>query len=169
MGRHVINLDPFNPISIARAEAEMNRIIKSTSSKIDQFLKELAEIGQRAAQGAYGDGGAVIVTVEPIENGFAINASGDAVVFLEFGAGSAVNGGNRYAEYMPFEVRPGSYSEVHYDPQTGSPRPSYHLDGYWEFGGVHYTEVYPRNGMQNAHDAMMQDMRLLAEKVFGNV
>lgn len=165
MADYVMTVDITSPESIELAKDRIRQIVHETIGQLEQFMKDLAEIGRRAAQGAYG--GAVSVTVEEYSNGIQIRANGDAVVFLEFGAGSAVDTANIFAGSMPFEVRPGSYSEVHYDPTTNAPRPNYYMDGYWNFGGVDYREVQPRNGMERAYEAMMQDMRSAAERAFG--
>ena len=161
MAKHVIKIDPFNPFSVFEAEQETQRLFKEFDRKVDEFIREIAEIGERAAAGAYG--GAVTVSLEGIDNGFAICADGRAVVFMEFGAGSAVNTGNMFAGQMPFDVRRGSYSD------SKTPKGEYAQTGYkyWTFGGQRYTEVQPTNGMQKAHEAMMQDMSNVAMRVFG--
>lgn len=163
MASHYVEVDPFDPASIRQANKEINRLLREFDKKVDEFLAEIAVIGQRAAQGAYGSGGAVDVTVEPIDNGYAIIANGDAVVFLEFGAGDAVDSGDRYTSVVEaeggFDIRPGSWSETHAQ--------QYSTNGYWIFGGRRYTEVQPRNGMQAAYEAIMQDLRNAAQRVFG--
>ena len=164
MGRHVIRYDPFDPASIRLAEREYRRLLKRFDRKVDEFLLAIAELGRDTAQAAYGGGAAV--TVEQIPNGYAIIAAGKGVVFLEFGAGDTVNTANRYANMMPFEVRSGAYSEQNYDANNNSPRPSYHLDGKWEFGGVEYTQITPTNAMQTTYDTIMEQWRSIAERIF---
>ena len=161
MSDHVINVDPLDPTSVSRAEREIKRLIKWYEKKVDEFLVELAEIGKRAAQGAYGS--AITVTVEAIANGVCIRANGDAVVFLEFGAGSQVNEGNMFANVMPFDVRRGSFSDSKVPPGEYA-RNNYE---YWTFGGQRLEYVTPVNGMQKAYEAMQQDVKTLARKVFG--
>ena len=166
MATHVVNIDPFDPFSVLKAEKEIQRIIQEFNGKVEEFLRGLAEIGQKAAQAAYGS--PVTVTVEEINGGVCIRANGDAVVFLEFGAGSAVDSSDMFAHAMPFPVRRGSFSDVNIG-EDGRPPGQYARTGYqyWEFGGRQYTEVQPKNGMQYAYEAMMQDMRTLAKRVFG--
>ena len=160
MRRVVVDLDPFNPASVDRA----NRILMEEQQRFERnvarFMVELAEIGRQAAQGAYG--AAVSVTLEPLDDGVSIKADGRAVVFLEFGAGAAVNSGNRYADDMPFEVSRGSYSD------SKNPPGPYAQSGYdhWYFGGVKYTEITPRNGMQKAYDEIMSHIQSVARTVF---
>lgn len=154
----IVDLDPFNPSSVARANQILQREIKSFNKKVDTFLKKLAEIGRQAAEDAYGTGGAVKVTVEPAENGYEIRADGTAVAFLEFGAGRTVNTGNRYAPVMPFKVDEGSWSEEH--------ARMYVTLHYWEFGGKRYEAVEPRNGMERAYESIIQSIRTVTQEVF---
>ena len=161
MATHVIRLDPLNPASVAAAEEETRELMEDFDRKVDEFIQEIAKIGEQAAAGAYG--GAVAVTLESIDGGFSICADGKQVVFVEFGAGATVESGNVFAGQMPFEVRQGSYSD------SKNPPGPYAQSGYnhWWYGGTKYTEVQPRSGMEKAHEAMMQDMQNVAMMVFG--
>ena len=156
MATHVIDVDPFNPASVRRANAEYRRILREFDRNVTRFIAEIAQIGRDAAAGAYGP--AISVTLQAHDNGITISADGRGIVFLEFGAGDAVNSGNRYANQMPFEVRPGSWSENHAQ--------QYSTLGYWIFGGVVYREIQPRNGMQTAYDEIMANIRAVAGRVF---
>ena len=159
MADHVIDIDPLNPTSILQAERKIDRIFKSFDKKVDTFIQEIAKIGQRAAQGAYGS--AINVTVENSGDGVAISANGKAVAFLEFGAGSMTNSSNRYAFEMPFLVFRGSYSD-----ETKGEYQATHYS-YWHFGGKEIEYVEPRNGMQKAYEAMMQEFDSTVKRVFG--
>lgn len=168
MATHVIEIDPFNPISVERARIAEERYIAEFNEKVDRFIAALAIVGANAARAAYG-GEAVSVVVEPIENGMAIKASGRAVVFLEFGAGSTVNEANRYASVMPFEVRRGSWSDQAVGPDGKTPG-MYARTGYkyWVLNnGVVLTHIEPRNGMQKAYDEIIQNVVEIAREVFG--
>lgn len=156
MAETIIDLDPLNPASVWRANRVLRERTRRFEANVTRFLERLAEIGKEAAQGAYGS--AISVTVEPIENGMAIIANGDAVAFLEFGAGDATNSGNRYANEMPFDVSPGSWSKEHAQ--------QYIKLGYWVFGGVKYTAIQPRNGMEHAYEAIMENIHSVAREVF---
>lgn len=131
---------------------------------MQEFLQQIADIGRQEAQTRYSSGsvglGSVYVTVQPIENGYAISADGREVVFLEFGAGAATNGGNTLAQEMPFDVRRGSYSDLN---QGEYQRTGYR---YWHYGGVKYTEVQPRNAMESAYRVMLDQWRDVARSVF---
>lgn len=166
MANHVIELDPLDPFSVMAAGIKYRRLLREFDQKVDQFLEELAERGKEVLGelGYTPDAGEITVTVEPIDNGYMINAAGKGVVFLEFGAGDTVNSGNKYAELMPFDVESGSYSEEN----NGMYSITQQLfsQGYWEFGGVRYTQITPRNGMQTVWETLMQEWRDIAKRVF---
>lgn len=157
MADHVINLDPFNPMSVMRADRLLKRYIREFEEKVDIFMEELANFGAEVAQAAYG--GEVSVTVEAIENGFAIIASGRRVAFLEFGAGDTVDSGNIFASEMPFEVRSGSWSETHAHEYERKQR--------WHYEGTMYTAIAPTDAMQTAYEQIMDNWQAIAEEVFG--
>lgn len=159
MADHVIDIDPLNPSSIIRAEREINKILKSFDRKVDTFIQEIGKIGQQAAKGAYGS--AIDVTLVREDKGVTISANGKAVAFLEFGAGSMTNSSNRYALEMPFLVYRGSYSD-----ETKGEYQATHYN-YWHFGGKEITYVEPRNGMQKAYEAMMNEFDSVVKRVFG--
>ena len=160
MADHVIELDPLNPLSVLRAELAFRLIERNFERKVNEFIHELGEIGMETAETWYGS--PITVTLEEIPNGVSINANGRAVVFLEFGAGDAVNSANRYAgtveEKGGFEVRPGSYSEIN--------AKQYSTLGYWVFGNTVYTEIQPVNGMEHVYEVLHREMREIARRVF---
>ena len=91
-----ITLD-LSPSGIRAAQRQIQAVSDWIESKTRQLLERLAEIGfQEArvmfnyAEAFYNNGKGGInadLTVEPIENGYAIRASGEDVCFIEFGAG----------------------------------------------------------------------------------
>ena len=158
MGTHRIEIDPLDPKSIENAVKQLDEIAKAFDRKLAEFLKEIAQIGADAARDGYGGH----VHVEPRqvgENEWVIEANHEAIVFFEFGAGDATDSRARYAAEMPFEVRPGSYSELNAQ--------QYSEHGFWIFGGRKYTEIKQRPGMQKAYDAIMSQWQQVAKRVFG--
>ena len=166
MANHVIELDPLDPFSVIAAGLKYRKIMRQFDQKVDEFLERLAERGKEVLGelGYTPESGEITVTVEPIDGGYMINAAGKGVVFIEFGAGDTVDAGNRYAPLMPFTVESGSYS----DANNGMYSITQQIfgQGYWEFGGVRYTEIIPRNGMQTVYDTLMQEWREIAREVF---
>ncbi len=161
MANHVISFNPMNPISVARAQAKYQRLWDEFNRKVDIFIERVAEYGREYAELGYG--GEVSVTLEPIENGYAIVASGQAVGFLEFGAGATAIP-NEFANQVSYEVRPGSWSETHAR-MYSSTLDAFGL-GWWVFGNVIYYEVQPRNAMQGAWEAVHDVWRDIAMEVF---
>lgn len=160
MSDHIIDIDPLNPFDVLKANMQYRRLRKEWDAKVDIFLQRIAERGREVLVSMGYDGEETTVTVEEIDDGYCINAAGKGIVFLEFGAGDTVAYGNKYASMMPFEVRSGSYSETHgqwYSTLT---------PGKWLFGGVVYTQITPREGMQTAWETIMQEWRSIAEEVF---
>ena len=160
MGKHVIEINPLDPKSVDKAVRQFEQIAKELDKKIDQFLKEIAEVGRAAAQTTYGS--AIQVTVQPLGNGeYSILASGEPVVFFEFGAGSATDPTERYAKEMPFLVHRGSYSLAN--------EGEYAASGFvrWHFGGNEYRKVDQRPGMLRAYEAIKLEIPNVAKRVFG--
>lgn len=129
--------------------------------KSNQFIERLTEeIGKPAAEGAYGTG-AIKVWVEQIPYGWKLVANGDAVGFLEFGAGTMSDKQHPFAKNAPFEVKPGSWSLTYGEGQF---IPGRHES--WFFGGREYRYVQPRRGLYQAYTAMLNDLRRIAIEVF---
>lgn len=158
MAHHVITFDPLNPRSIEHAQRSYDRVAQEFSEKVSVFLKRIADLAADTASEAFGNG--VTVDVLPIENGYAITASGEAVSFLEFGAGAMTNSADMFADIVSYEVSPGSWSRT-----EGSGQ--YERDGYWYFGGVRYSYIMPRGGMQKAYEAVQTKCFEIAREVFG--
>lgn len=145
--------------SIQKAINELERTKKRLMKKLKIVAERLAQEGARAAEAAYGS--PVAVSVEEIEDGYAILASGDAVVFLEFGAGDATDSGHPYAKALAPEgvaVVRGSWSREHAN--------QYATQGWWLFGGIRMTEVIPRRGLLMASQEMSQVADRICREVF---
>lgn len=155
VANHIINVNPLNPLSAIIAARRYQRILYEFDRKVDIFIAEVAELARETAQNAFGS--SVVVTAEPIENGYAIIASGSAIGFLEFGAGDSA-AADTFANQVSYEVRPGSWSETH--------AKEYSDRGFWVFGGVIYTQVPPTHAMQQAWDAVHEQWSDIAERVF---
>lgn len=159
MGNHRIVIDPLNTTSILNAQLKFNFLVRNFDRKVDEFLHEVAEVGQVAAEGNYGDS-EIMVRIDPIPGGYCLSANGEQVVFIEFGAGKGVNPGNELADRMPFDVYDGSYSDMNHG--------EYQSTGYrfWHYEGVKYYEIAHRDGMQQALIEMLDKWREIAERVF---
>ena len=101
----VIDID-LNTKSIDAAIRKVEKYKRWVDSKTQELVKRLAEAGLEEARvqfsGAeYSGENDAEVTVEPIADGFKIVATGQAVFFIEFGAGVYYNGAEPYPEPRP--------------------------------------------------------------------
>lgn len=103
--------------SIDKAIREIEQYKLWINKKCDELAERLAIIGAREAAvsfgGAYYDGEKdATVSVEPIENGWKIVATGGSVFFIEFGAGVYFNGAEPYPLPRPEGIAPiGGYGK----------------------------------------------------------
>ena len=120
----------------------------------------LAEIGAQEAQRFFdmaenGNQG-VRVTINKIENGWSIVASGKSVYFVEFGTGDAVTNSHGFQVSVP--IYPGSYSETHAQ--------QYSVKGYWYYGGERLTETPIYAPMYHADRKMSEEASRVLREVF---
>lgn len=92
--------------SISNAIKELNRYKKWVDEKTKLLIEKLAIIGAheasvRFASAMYDGDNDVAVEVGPTENGWVITASGEAVCFIEFGAGVYHNPSEPYPNPRP--------------------------------------------------------------------
>ena len=108
MARRTIAIS-LNTKSIGSAIEEVHAYRAWVERKTQELTKRLAELGAGEARvrfaGAQYDGtNDSAVTVEAIDRGFRIVATGGAVFFIEFGAGVYYNGTEPYPEPRPAGV-----------------------------------------------------------------
>ena len=106
-------------VSIDSAIKELKAYRDSLDGKKDKLLEELANIGVREASvrfttAMYDGVNDSSVTREVINDGYAIVAEGQAVAFIEFGAGVYHNSGEPYPDPRPEGiVKIGEYGKGH--------------------------------------------------------
>ena len=134
----------LSPESIERAAEQLREYAKrleTATAEIDRRLSE--EAAEEAAQ-HYGPG----ITVEALDHG--VRASGEEVVFQEFGAGARISDPFPGGVDIGVDIRWGSYSEMNLG--------EYYQSGYekWHYAGEEYRYVTPTNalfyGMMRAKD-----------------
>lgn len=130
-------------------------------SKVDLFLQELAEIGKgRAELGFYGaDYRAGVndsnVFVEQ-ENGiYRIVASGNAVIFIEFGTGDDAK--------HPLGAEHGYISDAWSSTHRAQ---QYHRFGTWQWNGETFTGTPANKGMYEAGKEMRNRLEEVARRIF---
>lgn len=106
----------LNKNSIDNAIKELNAYKKSIPKKLDILCQRLAAIGRvSVAQGydaaAYDGKKDITVTVEEIPNGYAIVASGQSLLFVEFGSGVTYGDGHPMAPELGYG--PGTWPDKH--------------------------------------------------------
>lgn len=130
-------------------------------SKLSQLGLDVARINFGSVMPYYnnGNGADATITVEPIENGYAIQASGEDVCFIEFGAG--VTYGEGYSGNRPEGiVGIGEYGKG----RGANPK------GWWYKkegeDAVHTLGNPPAEGMFAAEQTIRQQVYNVAKEVF---
>lgn len=151
--------------SIDKGIQELKSYDAWVKQKIAQLTQRLATIGAMEAtirfSRAYYDGEKdVAVSVEPIPNGWKIVASGQAVCFIEFGAGVYFNGSE------PYPDRPADVAKIG---EYGQGKGKQNTWGYYDPGGdlvlTHGTPA--AMPMLHASRVMEQEIKRIAREVFG--
>ena len=153
--------------SIGSAIKEIQAYKTWADKKTRELTKRLSELGAEEAKvrfaGAQYDGdNDATVSVEPIDNGYKIVATGGSVFFIEFGAGVYYNGTEPYPEPRPAGVVGiGEYGKGH------GKRKAW---GFYDAGGelviTHGTPA--AMPMLHAGRAMRQQVEKLAQEVFAH-
>lgn len=161
-----IAVDVLDTKSINEAIADIAEYLEEFVEKLNQLLYRLAELAATTAEQEYSKGmhdgnDDVIVTVEPIENGYMVRADGHDVYFLEFGTGTAAGQGyDTSVIEPPVSIKPASWSEQH------SKQFSEH--GYWRYNGLMYTMTIPTMGMYHGVKEIEAQITQIADEVFGS-
>lgn len=150
--------------SIENAIKQIEAYRKRIERKKDLLAKRLADLGATKVSGGYElaqyDGRKDIsVSVERTQNGYAIVANGESVLFVEFGAG--VTYGYGHPENGKFGLGPGTYpsDKGHWDDPKG----------WWipvENGGGHTYGNAPSMTMYRTEQELEQELLTVAQEVF---
>lgn len=136
-------------------------VAKHLQKKCDEFVSKLVvEEGAYVAGWAF-NGTPVEITVEKIPKGYKLVANGEAVGFLEFGAGVLADTGHHFAKNAPFDVYPGSWSKDH--------AKQFYMNQEWTYGRVTTDRVAPRRGLYKAYRQMYITMEQVAREVFNTL
>lgn len=126
--------------------------------KVLEIARRLCEIGEPIIRAIHGNH--ATITTEQTKNGYKITASGEDVLFIEFGAGDAAGRDAGLYDSVPGSVRPGSWSETHAQ--------MYSRFGFWVFAGHIVHEVPPSPAFYYAYEYMVQNLPHIAEEVFNS-
>lgn len=138
------------------------KAVKNMEKRIDKFMKKLAEIGLDEATVSfaaadYSGENDVVVDVIKTDKGYIVEAKGEAVAFIEFGAGVYYNSPD------PYPQRPNGVSGIG---EYGDGKGKRAAWGYYDDGGnLVITRGTPAAmPMYNA----MQEIKRIAKEVWEN-
>lgn len=159
-----IQIDIFDPDSIQHAIDVLEGF--GVEEKCKELARRLAEIGLEEARVSYQnaslDGNEDVgVRIYEIPNGYAIEAYGEDVYFVEFGTGvSAGNGYDTGEITPPVPISSGSYSQTVGKGHFTEEHP------YWWYDHIRYSGTRPYMGMYHASKAIKQNLLKVAQEVF---
>lgn len=153
-----VDVNVFDYASVSRAQRRLDEYFADLIEKANTVCERLATIGAVRAsldfsRAIYNGTNDVSVSVEPIENGYAIHARGNAVLFIEFGSGASYG----YGHPEPEGYGPGTYpGKGHWnDP-----------NGWWYGNHEHSYGNPPAQAMYNAKRDIQAEVQRIADEVF---
>ena len=151
----------LNATSINKAIREIKKLDAEWDRKIDEVIRRLATLGATKAslgfsRAIYTGEKDISISVEPIENGYSIIASGESVLFIEFGSGVTYG----YGHPDPMGYGPGTYpGKGHWDDPNGWYLPK-------SKGGLHTYGNPPSATMYQTGKELQQEILRIARGVF---
>ena len=153
-----VDVNIFDYASVSRAKRSLEEYTADLIEKANTVCERLATIGAVRAsldfsRAIYNGTNDVEVTVEPIDNGYAIHARGNAVLFIEFGSGASYG----YGHPEPEGYGPGTYpGKGHWDDPNG----------WWYGNHEHSYGNPPAQAMYNAKRDIQAEVQRIADEVF---
>lgn len=153
-----VDVNIFDYASVSRAKRSLEEYTADLIEKANTVCERLATIGAVRAsldfsRAIYNGTNDVEVTVEPIDNGYAIHARGNAVLFIEFGSGASYG----YGHPEPEGYGPGTYpGKGHWDDPNG----------WWYGNHEHSYGNPPAQAMYNAKREILAEVQRIADEVF---
>ena len=153
-----VDVNIFDYASVSRAQRRLDEYFADLIEKANTVCERLASIGAVRAsldfsRAIYNGTNDVEVTVEPIDNGYAIHARGNAVLFIEFGSGASYG----YGHPEPEGYGPGTYpGKGHWDDPNG----------WWYGNHEHSYGNPPAAAMYHAKQDVLQEVQRIADEVF---
>lgn len=153
-----VDVNVFDYASVSRAQRRLDEYFADLIEKANTVCERLATIGAVRAsldfsRAIYNGTNDVSVSVEPIDNGYAIHATGNAVLFIEFGSGASYG----YGHPEPEGYGPGTYpGKGHWDDPNG----------WWYGNHEHSYGNPPAQAMYNAKRDIQAEVQRIADEVF---
>lgn len=162
MAHHVVvTVDNIGTLTNALDDIQLE-----LEQKLDTLVNRLAEIGAEQANDGFsgaeydGNGGASARPVTGNGNTSTVLAEGDAVLFIEFGAGNLKGWGHP----EPMGYGPGTYNPNYptkENPNWSNPNGWYYAHGQKSYGNP------PTAAMYNARKYLEQNLAAIAGEIFG--
>ena len=161
MGKTTIKINVFDIKSIEAAEKKLNDYKKDVEAKVKTLLERLATMGAVKAsiefsRAIYNGDNDVNISVEEMDNGYKIVASGAAVLFIEFGSGATYGYGHPTAS--EFGMGPGTYNPS--SKRWENPNGWYYGDGNHTYGNP------PAEAMYHTAEELKNEIVRVAREVF---
>lgn len=156
-----VDVDIFDYASVSRATRRLDEYQADLSRKADELCRRLAELGATKAtlyfsNAIYDGTNDVGVTVEPIAHGYRVRASGNAVLFIEFGSGTIGFGHPDPGPYGPGTWSDGPNGKGHWQDPNGW----YYAHGLKSVGNP------PAAAMYRAEQEVITAIQRIANEVF---
>jgi hypothetical protein len=157
-----VDVNIFDYASVSRATRRLEEYYADLIEKANELCRRLAEIGQVRAKLDFsnaqydGTNDVTVGPVEPIDNGYAVRASGNAVLFIEFASGVIGAGHPEPEGYGPGTWSEGPQGKGHWqDP-----------DGWYYRHGMKSIGNPPAAAMYHAKQDVSQEVQRIADEVF---
>lgn len=153
-----LSVNALSVESINEAVRELREYQRQLQEKARRILRVVAGVGEKIARERF-NSPAVDVHIE-FDDDFhcrLVASGGEIVCFLEFGTGTLVDTGEKYASAVPIKVEPGSWSKEHG-----------HTYEDWVKGGMvgeYRYNTEPTRAMYHAYEAMYQAVEQAAREV----
>ena len=156
-----VDVNIFDYASVSRATRRLDEYYADLIEKANELCRRLAEIGQARATidfstAQYDGTNDVRVHVEPIANGYAVRASGNATLFIEFGSGVIGYGHPEPGDYGPGTWSDGPNGRGHWEDP----------DGWYYRHGMKSIGNPPAAAMYHAQQEVLQEVQRIADEVF---
>ena len=151
MRRISVSLDPRDFKDLAD---ELRRYANSMQDLADEVSRRLSEVAADEARSHFSSD----IQVEAIEDG--VVATGESVVFEEFGAGARISDPYPGGADVDFEIRRGAYSDLN---EGEYARSGYEL---WHHNGDEYRFITPTNALYYGMEQAKEEAGKIAREVF---
>lgn len=155
---------PLSVSGIQKIQDELKEYQRWQNDKAKELIERLAMLGAsvasiRFSRAVYAGMRDAAVSVVAIQNGYAVKADGESVLFIEFGAG--ITYGTGHPEASDFGMGPGTYPDGkgHWNDPNGWYLPK-------SAGGGHTYGNPPAMPMYEARKQIEQELPIIVKEVF---